>query len=552
MLKKIFIQNYALIDELTIDWQDGYSVITGETGSGKSILLGALGLITGKRADTHVLRSSDQKCVVEVLFDLKRFNLLPFFEENNLDFEVLTSLRREINTQGKSRAFINDTPVNLGQLKVLGDLLIDIHSQHETLNLKSNLFQMKLLDDFAGLTQNVGSYRAQFNSYKLLKKKIQQLEEEIREQNKARDFYEFQLNEILELNLKPGEQEAAENELGLLSNVQQIQGALHTCNHLLSESDADVVSRLKQCIQALEPVAEMSAALFELKSRINSALIELKDIASEAEAEALRLESNPQRAAEIQERLDSIYKLQHKHGLKSVDELIALQHDFQDKLDGHFNREQELDANRRVLEEKEQLILKLANDISERRALSASKLQSKLNELLASLEMKSAEIKIDIQRLSEPSEYGVDEVSYLLKSNKGQSFMPIEQVASGGELSRVMLALKSVQSGNSEPPTLILDEIDSGVSGKVAHAMADLLTKMGAGRQLICITHLAQIAARGSQHYKVFKSEKADSTFTGITVLSHEQRLLEIAGMLSGFKTTDAAIENARNLMHLN
>jgi len=552
MLKKIFIQNYALIDELTIDWQDGYSVITGETGSGKSILLGALGLITGKRADTNVLRNPEQKCVVEAFFDLKRFNLQSFFEENNLDFEPLSTLRREINTQGKSRAFINDTPVNLAQLKSLGDMLIDIHSQHETLNLKNNLFQMKLLDDYAGLTQNVTNYRAEYASYKLLKKKIQQLEEEIREQNKARDFFEFQLNELLELNLKPGEQEAAESELGLLDNVQQIQSALHTCNHLLTESEEDVVSRLKQCIQALDPVAEMSDSLLELQNRINSTLIELKDVAAEAEAESLRLESNPQRAAEIQDRLDNIYKLQHKHGLQTVEELIELQNDFQAKLDGHFNREQELDSNRKVLVEKENLILQLATGISEKRAKAALKLQSKLNELLVSLEMKSAEINIAITALKEPADYGIDEVSYLLKSNKGQNFMPIEQVASGGELSRVMLALKSVQSGNSEPPTLILDEIDSGVSGKVAHAMADLLTKMGADRQLICITHLAQIAARGSQHYKVFKSENAASTFTGIQSLNHEERLLEIAGMLSGFKTTDAAIENARNLMHLN
>jgi DNA repair protein RecN (Recombination protein N) len=552
MLKKIFIQNYALIDELIIDWDGGYTVITGETGSGKSILLGALGLITGKRADTSVLRNVGQKCVVEVFFDISKHNLNSFFEENNLDYEQLTSLRREINPQGKSRAFINDTPVNLSQLKTLGDIFVDIHSQHETLNLKNNLFQLQLLDDFAGLTKDVAAYRQLYDQFRALKKKNQQLEEEIRNENKARDFYEFQLNEIIELQLISGEQIVAEEELALLSNVQQIQEALHVSNALLAEEDGNVISQLKQCIQALEPVSEVSKSLTDLKDRINSAWIELKDIAGEADIELTKLESNPQRVIEIQDRLDAIYRLEQKHGVSTLEDLIALAEDFQIKLDSHHNREQELESNIKVLAEMEGVLNQKAAGISKKRMSSAAELEIRLNQLLLELEMKSAEIKIEISALQQLTEFGLDKVAYLLKSNKGHGFMPIESVASGGELSRVMLALKSVQSGSFEPPTLILDEIDNGVSGKVAHAMADLLFKMGHQRQLICITHLAQIAARGNSHFKVFKSEDADATFTGIKALNSEERLLEIAGMLSGYKTTDAAIENARNLMHLN
>jgi DNA repair protein RecN (Recombination protein N) len=552
MLKRIFVQNYALIESLTIDWEDGFGVITGETGSGKSILLGALGLILGKRADVSVLRNPKEKCVVEAVFDLKRFDLQPFFEEQDLDYELYTTLRREINSQGKSRAFVNDTPVNLAQLKSLGEQLIDIHSQHETLNLKNNQFQLKLLDDFAGLTTEVGQYKIQFDRYRTLKKTISILEEEILNANKVRDFNEFQINELIEVNPVAGEQESAEQELELLSNVQNIQAALAACDEMLSNSENDVIGQLKLCISALDPVSDMSSTLSELKARLKSAMIELKDVANEVGQESNRLESNPQRVFEIQERLDKIYRLQHKHGLKSIEELISFQNDLQAQLDSHHNREQELESHRSLLVELEAKVQKLAAGISSKRASASSKLEKKINDLLVVLEMKSAEIKIEISRLKEPGEFGIDQVSYLLKSNKGQEFMPIEQVASGGELSRVMLALKSVQSGNSEPPTLILDEIDNGVSGKVAHAMADLLYKMGEDRQLICITHLAQIAARGKSHFKVHKHETEEQTFTAISRLIQDDRLLEIAGMLSGNKTTDAAIENARSLMHLN
>lgn len=552
MLKKLFIQNYALIDELNTSWSKDFTVITGETGSGKSILLGALGLIIGNRADTSVLRSSDKKCVVEAEFDLKGFNLKAFFKDHDLDYEQLTVLRREINKSGKSRAFVNDTPVNLAQLKQLGDVLVDIHSQHETLHLRDNQFQLEVLDDFAGLGKELGEYRVKFDRWKSVVLSIRNIEHEIREDQQKREFREFQLNEIQEANLKVNEQAEIEEELELLSSAEEIKAALVSSGEALQLGDPNVVAMMQQCLQQLEPVREKTKELSELYDRLKSAAIEVKDVAQELDRSGEQLEFNPDRVVILQDRIDLIYQLQQKHGVSSNEALLEIAAEFERQLSGHLDRETELNELRSEEQRLSEDIIKQAKTISEKRHQSADKLEAHLNEVLGKLEMKSAEISVQIDSLETPAERGMDRVSFLMKANKGHDFLPLEKSASGGELSRVMLALKSVHSGRQAMPTLILDEIDSGVSGKVANAMAALLHDMGLNRQLICITHLPQIAARGQAHFRVSKKEHQDKTVTQMELLDRDGRLYEIAGMLSGFDTTDAAIENARTLMHLN
>lgn len=552
MINHLFIQNYALIDELDIDWNSGFSVITGETGSGKSILLGALGLILGQRADLSVLRNREKKCVVEAVFDLSRFALDDFFRENDLDIEPKTTVRREINQSGKSRAFINDTPVKLAQLKTLGEYLVDIHSQHETLNLKNNQFQLDLLDDFAGLRDELRSYRQSFRRWKSVQSQIRELEESIRIENQSRDFHEFQLNELQEAKLQAGEQSEIEGELELLNSAEEIKAALLQGAEMVLDGEVNATALLRQCQQALEPIRDKSSDIAELYDRVKSALIEVKDVCNELDRRGQSLEFNPERATQLQDRIDMIYRLQQKHGTSTVEELIEIAEEIDAKLSGFQDRENELDAMRQSARELHGALIAQAQNISKVRASKAVQLEKRLNELLAQLQMKSAEINVRIEKLEHPDENGVNRVSLLLKANKGHDFMPLENVASGGELSRVMLAVKSVNSGTGAAPTLILDEIDSGVSGKVATAMADMLQEMGTRRQLISITHLAQIAARGQHHYRVLKSDEGEKTYTRMERLDKDGRLNEIAGMLSGFDTTEAAMENARSLMHLN
>lgn len=552
MLKQLFIQNYALIDELKTTWTKDFTVITGETGSGKSILLGALGLILGKRADTTVLRNQQKKCVVEAEFDLQHFDLMEFFEANDLDHEPTTTLRREINKSGKSRAFINDTPVNLAQLKLLGDRLVDIHSQHETLNLRNNKFQLDLLDDFAGLQNELKAYRLLFQHWKSLETKIQKLESEIREEQQVREFKAFQLNEISEAKLEPNEQEQVEQELEMLNSAEEIKAALISSAEALQLGESNATAMLQQCLQVLDPIRNKSADLTQLYDRLKSAAIEVKDIGRELETTGEDLEYNAERVNVLQDRIDLIYQLQQKHGVSTVEDLLNIASNLEQQMSSHDDLEVELQKLKEEVEVISQKAIQQAQEISNRRHEVAGKLEQRLNKVLNRLEMKSAEINVKIEPLEKPVSSGIDHVTFLLKANKGHDFKPLEKAASGGELSRVMLALKSVSTGKGAVPTLILDEIDSGVSGKVANAMADLLHEMGGQRQLICITHLPQIAARGQAHYRVSKSEQAEVTVTTMQPLDKDGRLYEIAGMLSGFDTSDAAIENARTLMHLN
>lgn len=552
MLRQLSIQNYALIDHLDVSWPEGFSVITGETGSGKSILMGALGLILGKRADTSVLRNNQKKCVAEASFALPKKEYQAFFSENDLDFEALTTIRREINKSGKSRAFINDTPVTLSQLKQLTSRLVDIHSQHETLHLKDNQFQRALLDDFAGLQSAVRTYAQIFRDWKKAETRVSNLKESIRKEQQIRDFREFQLKEISEANLTLDEQSGLEEELALLSSAEEIKAALVTNSETLQHDDTNVLGMLELCMQQLQPIRDKSASIEEYFKRLQSVAIELKDVAREMESASEDLEHNPERAALVQERIDLVYQLQQKHGVDTIEGLLNLAEELDSQLSGFNDLEDELAAAQQLSAKLEKTITQQSGEISKQRHDRAVKLEKVLNEVLHQLEMKSAQVKVAVSPLEELNETGADKVTFLLKANKGHDFMPIDSAASGGELSRVMLAVKSVSSESGNLPTLILDEIDTGVSGKVANAMASLLRDMGSKRQLICITHLPQIAARGQTHFRVSKTEKNQLTSTEMELLSNDGRLNEIASMLSGFDTTDAAIENARALMHLN
>lgn len=552
MMRHLHIRNYALIDQLDIDWNVGYTVMTGETGSGKSILLGALGLILGKRADSSVLHSKKKKCVVEAIFDLSRFQVQDFFTVNDLDYEEQTTIRREINQNGKSRAFINDTPVKLNTLKMLGSKLVDIHSQHETLNLKNNLFQLQILDNFANLSSEKEVYRSNFVRWKNLLRQITKLREEIRLENQSQDFNTFQLEEIEALKLNIDEQIVAETELELLNSAEDIQVALHRSSEALIDGDSNALALLRKALQSLENIRDKSSDFEQIFHRLQSANIELKDLGQGISVLITQTEHNPNKAKKLQERLDEIYRLQQKHGVSDVESLLDLAESLRRKLSNSENRVHELEQLESSANELHTTILRQADDLSKRRREASIQLEEKLNEILALLEMKSAAFKVGVELLSAPDENGTNRIDFELKANKGRDFLPLHQVASGGELSRVMLALKSLHSGKISAPTLILDEIDTGVSGKVATAMAELLYRMGSTHQLICITHLPQIAARGQHHVKVYKTETDESTSTLLKVLDRDDRLNEIAGMLSGFNTTEAAVENARNLMHLN
>lgn len=552
MLRHLHIRNYALIDRLDMDWNDGFTVITGETGSGKSILLGALGLFLGKRADSSVLHSQSKKCVVEAVFDLSRFPVQEFFDTHDLDYEEQTTIRREINHNGKSRAFINDTPVKLNALKILGSKLVDIHSQHETLNLKNNLFQLQLLDNFADLNGEKEAYRSSFSRWKNLLRQIAELREEIRLENQSQDFNSFQLQEIEALNLDADEQEAAERELDLLNSAEDIKTALHHASDAVSDGEFNAESLMRNAVQSLESIRDKSPDFEQLYQRLQSVYIELKDLGQEISVHTNQTEHNPQKAQALQDRLDEIYRLQQKHGVNHVQDLLDLAESLQQKLNNSEDRAHELEQMEISANELQKTVLNQARELNKKRQEASGKLKENLNVLLGQLEMKSAGFKVSVEELPEPDENGINRVEFELKANKGRDFLPLQQVASGGELSRVMLALKSLHTGKVSAPSLILDEIDTGVSGKVATAMADLLYRMGSTHQLICITHLPQIAARGQHHVKVYKTEEEESTTTHLEPLNRDGRLNEIASMLSGFDTTEAAVENARNLMHLN
>lgn len=549
MLKSLSVENYALIEKTNVEWNQGFSVITGETGSGKSILLGALGLVQGQRADSKALKDEEKKCVVEAEFDISAYALSSFFEENDIDYDENCIIRREIAPNGKSRAFVNDTPVALTLLKELTAKLIDIHSQHETLLLNEASFQLQVLDALSETSNPLTAYRTLFKEYSKKKRELKELIALNDERNANRDYLEFQLRQLQEAKFSENEQTDLEEEVNALSHTTELKEALSKSMWLLSEKEENICSALKEATNAIASIEGFSESYSEVKERLNSCLIELKDITREVELKLSDVNVDPQRLEQANERLDLIYTLEKKHHVDNLADLLNLQADFEKQLSEMENAQEATEAIEKEIALLKDKLTKLAKQISEKRQKAKPKLEQSIAEILRGLGMPNAKLEVCVEPLPELDGNGGDAVKFLFSANKNATLQPISNVASGGELSRVMLALKSILCQSEELPTIILDEIDTGVSGEVADKMGDLMQKMGEQMQVISITHLPQIAAQGATHYKVYKEDNELTTLSHIKQLNETERVTEIAQMLSGSALSEAAIQNAKELL---
>ncbi len=553
MLKQLSIDNYALIEHTCIDFSKGFSVITGETGAGKSIMLGALGLLLGQRADVSVLRNPEAKCITEAVFDIKAYNLQPFFATNDLDYDDECVIRREIAPNGKSRAFINDTPVVLTVLKELGDHLLDIHSQHQNLLLSNAGFQLKVVDVVASNDELLKQYKAKYVTYRQGLVQLKKLTDAASKGASDLEFVQFQFNQLQEANLKAGEQEELEAEQSTLSNAESIKEGLSRATWLISEGDSgNVLSNLKDAVSALTAVVEAYPQVKSEIDRLNSSLIELKDVSRELDADQNSVEASPERLAEVDERLSLLYSLEQKHKVESVEELIALRDNYEKQLTQIDSYDEDIIALKKQLGQQQTELKQMAAKLSEMRKAVAPGLEKELEDLLHSLGMPNARIQVGFETATSLTDMGVDVVSFLFSANKDRSLQPIASIASGGEMARVMLSLKSVLSRSLGMATIIFDEIDTGVSGDIAAKMGAIMQQMGQYMQVISITHLPQIAAKGSSHYMVYKEDVDDATVSHIRQLSEEERVEQLARMLSGDQMTDAAIQNAKELLKAN
>ena len=550
MLKQLYIRNFTLIDELDIRLHPGFSVITGETGAGKSIILGAIGLLLGQRADSKSLKNNAEKCVVEAHFDLSKYNLQPFFEENDIDFDAAdTIIRRELTTAGKSRAFINDCPVTVQELKELGEQLVDVHSQHQNLLLQKHDFQLSVVDIIAGDDKELAAYRQAYSEYREAARQLEEMRREMEQNRQNADMLQFQFDELSAARLTDGEQEELEQQSETMTHAEDIKGALYTADNALQGEGIGVVSSLHSAISALRSIANVLPAAQELTERMDSTYIELKDVAQEVGSCLERIDFDPAELDQINNRLDRLYELQRKYRVETVGELIGLRDDLQQKLAAIENSDdtlQELEAQCTKLEEQ---CRKLADKLTQKRKTGAQQIEQEMLGRLMPLGMPNVRFAITV----EPAEIGAtgqDKVQFLFSANTSTPLQPVAQVASGGEIARVMLSLKAMISGAVKLPTIIFDEIDTGVSGRVAEQMARMMQEMGlADRQVISITHLPQIAALGATHYKVTKTESATGTVSNMQELTAEERVTEIAQMLSGSSITAAAIQNAKELL---
>lgn len=549
MLSKLHISNYALIEKVEIDFSAGFNIITGETGAGKSILMGALGLITGARADSSAVGNVGAKCIVEGTFDIASYGLKGFFAEHDLDYAKETVVRREINTEGKSRAFINDTPVNLSVLKDLGEKLVDIHSQHQTLSLADKNYQLAVVDAIAGTKDLLAEYKQTFSQYKKLKALLADLLERQRKSKTEFDYINFQLNELDEARLQTGEQESAEQELETLAHAEDIKSNLFKASGIMGGGEENVVSALTEAKNLLAAIAKYNPAANELFERLNSNLIELKDIVAETENLADSIDFSAERAEQLSSRLDTIYRLLKKHGLTTVEDLIALRDDLQSRINDDSALDDEIVATDKELQTVAALCGKLAADLTAQRTKALPAIEGELVKTLARLNMPDAQVKFNLNPLAELSNNGADDINILFTANKGGKPGDLAKVASGGELSRVMLAIKALVCKYTALPSIIFDEIDTGISGETAHKTGAIMADMGKQMQVIAITHLPQIAGKGQTHFKVYKQTKADITKTFIIQLRNNERVEEIARMLSGEKLSEAALENARELL---
>lgn len=550
MLKNLLIKNYALIQHLEMSPSAELNIITGETGAGKSIMLGALGLLLGNRADTKVLLNEEEKCIIEGSFDIKGYKLEGIFDEEGLDYDELCLIRREISPQNKSRAFINDTPVTLEVLKKIGGRLLDIHSQHETLFLGNPHFQVSVLDAFAGNDSLLNEYKACFRQHKDLERQYSELSEKAKEARQQFEFNQFLLTELTQANLISGEQGALEEELQLLENAGEIKARLNQAVSVLSGEAGSVLSGLQFASKCLEAISSYSKQFEELKTRLDSANIELKDIAAELEREEEKTEFNAERTDEVNNRLSLLYNLQQKHMLHTVDDLLSLQESLGKKVKETENLDEELDGIRKKSGEALLRLNAVAQKLSDARQKVTGKIKKQVEEYLKEVGMPNATFDVRIEP-TEPGASGADKVSFLFSANKGVAPQELKQVASGGEFSRLMLTIKYILAGKTQLPTIIFDEIDTGISGEIAIKVANLMRQMAANHQVLAISHLPQIAAKGTAHYYVYKDDSSSRAISKIKKLSEEERVKEIAQMIGGEKPSETSYKGARELLGL-
>ena len=551
MLKRLYIKNFTLIDELDIQLFPGFSVITGETGAGKSIILGALSLLLGQRADSKSIKTGCDRCVIEARFDLSRYQLESLFADNDIDYDAEDCIfRRELTAAGKSRSFINDTPVPLTVMKAIGQQLVDIHSQHQNLLLQEEDFQLNVVDIIAQDSRQLADYQEAFRNYQTARKAVAQMEENIAKAAENEDFLRFQYNELEEARLEPGQQEDLEKESETLSHVEDIKSALDTVEGILGGDEANIVERLREASRTIDSIKGVYADAEEVAERISSCYIELKDIAAEVSQMSSHTDFDPQRLEAINDRLDTIYSLQKKHRVETVEELIALRDELKEQLNCLDNSSEEIEALRQQEKAAREKAVRKATELTTLRMKAAQKVEKEMKSRLVPLGIPNVRFAVEIKSAEELTEKGVDKVAFLFSANTSTPMLPVAQIASGGEIARVMLSLKAMISGTVKLPTIIFDEIDTGVSGRVAEMMAKIMQEMGqTDRQVISITHLPQIAALGTHHYKVFKEETQEGTKSRMLLLTDDDRIQEIAQMLSGSDVTAAAVSNAKELL---
>ncbi len=550
MIVSLSIENFALIEKLSVKFSDGFSVITGETGAGKSILLGALGLVLGKRADLTSLKNKDEKCIIEACFQIKNYNLKPFFEANDLDYEDETIIRREILPTGKSRAFINDTPVNLNELQELSNYLIDIHSQHQTQELSDDVVQFQIIDSVASNFELIFEYSSLLKEFKKYKSEQISKNELLQSVLKEQDYTSFLLKELLSANLKSGEQGDLEIRFEKLNNVEFIKENLIKSLSIANEEQYGVLQKLKEIKLSFQKIAEFSNEYHTLYDRITSVLIEFDDIEKELHQLSETIYSNPEELQLINEKLQLIYALQKKHQVTTVEQLLVIQEDLDSKVVSVTTLESEIVSIEKLIAETESKLNDLAIEIHENRMSAIPILTEKLSFILEQLGMGNARFNIQIIEKEDFYSNGKDQIQFLFSANKGSDFGLLKKVASGGEMSRIMLAVKSVLSQYSKLPTIIFDEIDSGVSGEIAHKMGEIMKGMSDNMQVFAITHLPQIAGKGSEHFKVFKVVYSNQTQSELKLLSKDERVIEIAQMLSGSVVSDSALNHAKELLN--
>lgn len=550
MLTSLTIKNYALIDTMRVDFNNGLSIITGETGAGKSILLGGLSLILGKRADLSSLKDTSKKCIIEAVFSISNYKLKSLFAAQDLDYEAQTIIRREILPSGKSRAFINDSPVNLSSLQLLGARLIDIHSQHQTLEITSNNFQFQVIDALSKNDKDLASYKTEYKLYKVLNKELQELNTLKAEAIKDYDYNSFLLHELVEANLKDGEKEDLEEEYETLNNVEAIKDGLLQAYQLLSDEQLGILSTTNNLKIGLQKLAAMSSKYQDVFNRVTSSFIELDDVFSEIDRFQSDLESDPNRLEVVNAKLQTLHSLMKKHMASNVTELIAIKNELSDKVSITENLDDAIQQKEQDIASKTKTLNAISKTIHDKRQKAIPELTNQLGTLLSTLGMPNAQFKIEAKYGNTFLPNGKDELSFLFSANKGGHFNELKKAASGGELSRIMLAIKSVLSKYIQLPTIMFDEIDTGVSGEISNKMGDIMLEMSKTMQVFSITHLPQIAAKGHSHFKVYKQDVNNVTTTNLVKLNYDQRVVEIAQMLGGLEMSNSAIAHAKELLN--